>query len=73
MKIIIFKKKKMKLIIKEQQESFENANICYISEEKFENTYLKDKKDHCHYRDAVHSICKLKYSVPKKNPIAFND
>ena len=35
-------------------------------------TYLIDKKvtDHCHYageyRGAAHSICNLKYSVPKK-------
>ena len=52
MKIIDFKKKKMKLLTKEQQESYENAKICYICKEKFENKYLKDKKyrrDHCHY------------------------
>ena len=27
-----------------QQESYENAQICYICKEKFENKYLKDKK-----------------------------
>ena len=31
MKIINFKKKKMKLLTKEQQESYENAKVCYIS------------------------------------------
>ena len=64
-KIINFKKKKM--------ESYENAKICYICKEKFENKYLKDKKyqkvkDHCHYTGeyigAAHSISNLKYSVP---------
>ena len=30
MKIINFKKKKMKLLTKEQQESYENAKICDI-------------------------------------------
>ena len=44
-------------------------------------TYLKDKKyfkvrDHCHYireyRDAVQSIYKLRYSVPKKIHIVFH-
>ena len=44
MKIINFKKKKMKFLTKEQQESYENAKICYICREKFENKYLKDKK-----------------------------
>ena len=44
----------MKLLTKEQQESYENAEICYICNEKFENKYLKDKKyqkviDHHHY------------------------
>ena len=44
----------MKLLTREQQESYENSKICYICKEKFENKYLKDKKyhkvrDHCHY------------------------
>ena len=34
MKIINFKKKKMKLLTKEQQESYENAKICYICKKK---------------------------------------
>ena len=43
---------------------------------------MKDKKhhkvrDHCHftgeYRGTAHSICNLKYSVPKKIPIVFHD
>ena len=66
----------MKLLTKEQQESCENANIFYISKEKLENKYLKDKKyckvrDHCHYRGeyrkAAHSICNLEYSAPKNS------
>ena len=75
MKIINFKKKKNKLLTKEQQESYENTKICYICKEKFENKYLKDNKhrkvrDHCHYtgeyRGAAYSICNLKYNLPKK-------
>ena len=43
---------------------------------------MKDKKyrkirDNCHYtggyRGAVHSICNLKYSRPKKIPVAFHN
>ena len=44
MKIIYFKKEKMKLLTKEQQESCENGEnvkICYICKEKFENKYAK--------------------------------
>ena len=66
MKTINFKKKKMKLLTQEQQEPYENAKICDIFKEKFENKYVKDKKyckvrDHCYYqgeyRDIAHSIC----------------
>ena len=81
MKIISFRKKKMKLLTKEQQESYENASICYICQQKFENKYLKDKiyckvRDHCHcmgeHKSAVHSICNLKYRVPKKISYSFS-
>ena len=72
----------MKLLTKEQKESYENAKICYIYKEKFENEYLKDKRyrkvrDHCHYteeyRGAAHSICNLNYNVPKNIPIVFHN
>ena len=43
-KIINFKKKKMKLLTKEQQEPYENAKICSICREKFENKYEKYRK-----------------------------
>ena len=53
-KIINFKKKKVKLLIKGWQESYKNAKICYICKRKFENRCLKDKEYckvtyHCHY------------------------
>ena len=82
MKMINFKKKKMRLLTKEQHKSYENVKICYICKEKFKNKYLKDKKhhkvrDHCHYtgeyRGAAHSICNLKYSIPKKIPTVFHN
>ena len=65
-----------------QQELCENANICYICKEKFENKYLKNKeygkvRYHCdytgEYRDAAYRICNSKYSVPKKSPIACHN
>ena len=74
-KIINFLKTKTKLLTKEQQESYENAKICYICKEKFENKYVKDKKyrkvrDHSHYageyKGAAPNICNLKYSIPKE-------
>ena len=44
LKVINFKKKKMKLLTKEQHESYENTKICYICKEIFENKYFKDNK-----------------------------
>ena len=82
MKIINFKKKKMKILTKGQHESYENVQICYICKEKVRYKYLKDKKyckvrDHCHYtgkyRGAAHSICNLKSSVPKETPKVFHN
>ena len=79
-KIIDLKKKKMKLLTKVRQESYENAKIRYMCKRKVESKYVKDKKyravrDHCHYtreyRGVAHSICNLKNSVPKKIHIAF--
>ena len=55
----------MRLLTKEQQESYKHAKICYICKEKIVNKHLKDKKygkvrDHCHltgeYRGMTHSI-----------------
>ena len=82
MKIINSEKKKMKLLTKQEQKSYENAKICYVCKQKFENKYLEDWKyltvrDHCHYmgeyRGNAHSICNLKYSAPKKTPIVFHN
>ena len=82
MKIINLKKKKNPLFTKEQQESYENAKICYTCKGKLENKYSKDKnypkvRDHCHYtgeyRGVVHSICNLKYSISKRIPIVFHN
>ena len=80
MKLINFKKKKMKLLTKEQQESYKKAKLCYICKKEIVSKYSKDKKylkikDYCHYigeyRSTAYSICNLKYSVPKKIPIVF--
>ena len=48
----MLKRKKMKLLTKKVQESYENK-IFYICKEKFKNKYLKDEKyqkvtNHCH-------------------------
>ena len=80
MKIINFKKQRKKLLTNEQQKPYEKERFCYICKRKFEDKYNKDKKyhkgrNHCHYtseyREAAHSICNLKYSIPKEIAIIF--
>ena len=82
MKIINFKKRKRKLLTTEQQKSYENTKICYVRQEKLEDKHAEDKeyrkvRDHCHYtreyRGATHSICNLKYCVPKEIPMVFHN
>ena len=71
----------MKLVTNKKQESYENAKICYIYKEIFEDKYAQDKrsckfKHHCHYagqsRSVAHSIYFLKYKIPKKITIVFD-
>ena len=68
----------MKLLTKEQQESYENTKIW----RKYEIKYVKAQKycklrDHCYYtgecRSARHSTFNLEYSIPKKVSIAFHN
>ena len=75
-KIVKFKKKKLKLLTNKQQKSYENAKVCYICKEMFEDKYAKGKKYckvrvHCYYtgeyRGAAHSIFILKYIIPNKH------
>ena len=48
----------MKLLTKEQQESYENAKVCYICSENIKDNRVKN-------RGATHSICDLKYATLK--------
>ena len=55
MNIINFKKKKIKSLTNEQQESYENAKICYICKKSLKINILNTKnivkldRDHCQY------------------------
>ena len=50
MKIIYFKKEKMKLLTNKPQELYKNTNIFYIFKEKFKDKYIKNEK-YCKVRD----------------------
>ena len=85
MKIINYEKKEMIPLTDEEKETHENQKICYICEQEFctdENNKkefkLKQKvRDHCHYtgkyKRAAHSICNLRYKIPKEIPVVFHN
>ena len=79
---LILKRKKLKLLTNEQQNSYQNEKIYCICEEKFEDKHATDKKYHkvrdfCYYtgehRGAAPIICNLKYSVSKEIPTVFRN
>ena len=78
MKIINYEKKEMIPLTDEEKESYEKQKVCYICEKEFstDKKYCK-VRDHCHYtgkyRGAAHSICNLRYKIPKEIPVVFHN
>ena len=68
-----------------ENKSYENQKVCHICKKEFcfdENEKNKFKlyqkvRDHCHYtgkfRGAAHSICNLRYKVPKDIPVVIHN
>ena len=75
----------MKRLTNTEIKSYEKQKVCCIYEKKF--CFDKNKKseyelyhkvrDHCHYTGkfiaSAHSICNLRYNVPKQIPIVFHN
>ena len=84
MKSIYYEKKDIKPLTQEENNRYNEQKICYICEEMFcmdkdDKDYINRKKvkDHCHYtgdfRGATHSICNLKYKVPKEITVIIHN
>ena len=60
----------------EEEERFEQSNICWICNKLFD---LSDNKvrDHCHitgkYRGALHWSCNINLKISKKVPVIFHN
>ena len=73
-----FKKPKKMVMTWEDRMTYKKATHCHICEEeiKDEDVYRK-VRDHCHltgkFRGAAHSICNLKYRLPKFYPVIFHN
>ena len=81
---IINHEKKIIPLTQEEINRYNEQKICYICKEKFcldknnENYANRKKvKDHCHntgkLRGPAHSICNLKYKIPKEIPIIIHN
>ena len=79
--LLILQKKKILPLAKEEEKLYQNVKVRYICGKMILN-FTKDKKyrkvrDHClyasKYRDVAHSISNLKYNVPNKIPLVFNN
>ena len=84
MEIINREKKEMVPLTHEENNFYNEQEICYICKEKFcvdkdDKDYINRKKvkDHCHYtgefKGPAHSICNLKYKVPEEIPIIIHN
>ena len=85
MRIINYEQKPMIPLTNEENESYENQQICHICEREFctdkdnKEEFKKIQKggEHCHYtekyRGAAHSICNLRYKIKKEIPAVFHN
>ena len=74
------KKKEMLPLTKEEEEKYNNQEVCYICKKEFDKSDNKHYKvrDRCHYTrkyrgGAAHNICNLRYKIPKDIPIIFHN
>ena len=78
------KKKEIISLTHEENNFYNEQEICYICKEKFcvdkdDKDYINRKKvkDHCYYtgefRGPVHIICNLTYKVQKEIPIMIHN
>ena len=85
MKIINYEEKEMIPLTDKENKSYEKQRVCYTWKKEF-STDENDKnvfklyrqvRDHCHYtrkfRGAAHSICNLRYKIPKEIPVVLHN
>ena len=72
-----FKKPKKMVMTKEDKINYKKATIYHICEEEIDKDKDRKVRDHCHltgkFRGAAHSICNLKFKIPKFYPVIFHN
>ena len=77
----MFKIPKKMVMTKEDRMTYKKATICHICErgipKEGDDPRFKKVRDHCHltgkFRGAAHSMCNLKYRLPKFFPVIFHN
>ena len=75
----------MTLLTDQENKPYKKQKVCYVCKSEF-STDKNNKKvfklyhkvrDHCHYtrkfRGAAHSICNLRYKIPKEILVVFHN
>ncbi len=64
------------LSLKEEEEEFQNVNVCHICKKKFSKSDIK-VRDHCHitgkFRGVAHQTCNLRVRICLKIPVFFHN
>ena len=72
-----FKKPKKMVMTQEDKINYEKATHCHICEEEIDEDEDRKVRDHCHltgkFRGAAHSMCNLKFRLPKFYPVIFHN
>ena len=81
--IINYEKREMTPLTDGENKAYEKPKVCYIyikelcTNENEENEFKKYVAIRCHYtgkfRGAAHSICNLRYKLPKEIPVIFHN
>ena len=81
-RIINYEKKEMISLTDKENKFYEKQKVCYVWKKGFstnddDNKKYRKVRDHCHYtrkfREAAHSICNLRYKIPKEIPVVFHN
>ena len=71
-----FEKEKMLPLTKRANIIQQDATACYIFSKEFTKyKNYRQVRDHCHFTGigAAHSICNLRFNVPKEIPVVFHN
>ena len=73
-RIVDFKRKFITPLTKDEEDSYDKKNTCYICMKDLDSDKVKD---YCYftgkYRGAAHNTCNLKYKIPKNIPVIFHN